>query len=153
MKITLQDLIKKYACKEGKKWFKKNFREETDIETLKNKLIEQKEWDYLEWLYISFNLTGEYIEFYDNKKTKRKYHYKDGKLHGKYVWFYENGRVWEKFFCKNGKREGKTIIFDEDGKVREKGFYKDGRREGEYIEFYEDGKVKKCFYKDGERIR
>jgi antitoxin component YwqK of YwqJK toxin-antitoxin module len=123
MKITLQDLIKKYACKEGKKWFKKNFREETDIETLKNKLNQQKEWDYLKWVYRNFKLSGEYIEFYEDGKIRQKRFFKNGKENGEYISFYENGKVCKKCFCKDGKILGEYIEFYEDGKVYKKMFF------------------------------
>jgi antitoxin component YwqK of YwqJK toxin-antitoxin module len=129
-KITIQDLKEKKACKKGIDWFKENFGEETNINTLKNELIKQKEYNYLWWVYEEFKLTGEYICFYDNGQIYEKCFFKDGKVEGEYISFYENENVFEKCFFKDDKVEGECIKFYEDGEVFIKGFYKDGKRDG-----------------------
>ena len=101
--ITMKDLIDKDACRNGKIWFQENFGEETDIETLKKKLIEKKEWNYLEWLFKNLKLTGEFI------------------------YFYEDGQIMTKCFYKNGEREGIRTFYNIDSSINFEEKYNNGK--------------------------
>lgn len=104
MKITLKDLKDKGVCSGGKKWFIKSFGEdsEIDIEDLKNKLIEQKESDYLRWLYEKFKLSGEYIAYWYSGSIFVKCYYENGMRDGEYIKYDENGEIMEKTYWEKG---------------------------------------------------
>lgn len=132
MKITIKDLKNKKACIGGQEWFIDNFGEdgEIDVEDLKSKLIIQKEFGYLQWLYESFNLSGEYISYQ------------------------KNGNIWKKCYYKNGMRDGEYIEYDKNGYILIKCFYKNDILNGEYIVYASNNDILgKCCYKNGVKIK
>ena len=132
MKITLNKLKELKACEKGLKYFKsKNFlNDEVELDELINILKEDKS-NYLEWIYESFKLTGEYIRYYSDGNISCKYVYKEDKLEGEYISYYENGDIDYKCFYKDDKLEGECISYYSDGNIRYKCFYKEDKKVNE----------------------
>lgn len=156
MKITIKDLEKKGACLGGGEWFIENFGEdgEVDIEDLKSKLIEQKKYKHLEWLYENFKLSGEYIEHYNNGGIKIICYYKDGELDGEYIKYSYYCDIKLKYYYKNGELDGEYVEFYDNKTVYKRCFYNKGKLNGEYVKYrYFGGILGKCCYKNGVKIK
>ena len=103
--ITLSFLKEKKACEDGIEWFNKNFGNEANVDKVKELLIKEKQYNWLEWLgwlYENAELTGEFKWYYDNGQLRKHCFYKNGKVEGEYKLYYENGQLWEHCFYKDG---------------------------------------------------
>ena len=59
MKITLDELKKKDACKDGLKWFKKTFGNQAEHTKIIKELEKEKDCDcWIDWLFENFKLSG-----------------------------------------------------------------------------------------------
>jgi antitoxin component YwqK of YwqJK toxin-antitoxin module len=156
MKTTLKDLKNKEACKGGQKWFINNFGEnmEVDIEDLKSKLIDEKEYDYLKWLYENFSLSGVYIDYWNNGNIREKCYYNKGKLDGEYIEYNKIGGIVKERYFENGKLNRMYIEYWYDGIIYKKCFYQDGELDGECIEYNRNGEIiEESYWDKGVKIK
>jgi len=58
MKVTIKKLRNLRACDSGINWFTETFGDEVDLEVLLKKLIEEKNSDWLVWVYAAFYPTS-----------------------------------------------------------------------------------------------
>ncbi len=105
MEITKQWLEEMEACEDGLIWFEENFPEYgPTVEKLKEKLIEKKKYNWLEWLFENAKLSGEFVWYHPNGQVEVKRTYHEGKLEGECVRYHPNGQVEVKRTYHEGKQ-------------------------------------------------
>jgi len=110
MKITHDLLIENEARFEFVTWLDKYFPEGADHEVIADKLREQKTTtDHAQWLYDTFKLSGECVEFWLNGQLHLRCTFKNGELHGLFEYWHPTGKLMGKCRYKNGKLIG---LFD-----------------------------------------
>ncbi len=110
-------------------------------------------------------LEGDYKSYYNIGKEAEEYvgTYKNGKLTGELINYHDNKQVWSKINYVDGYMHGAKEMFHVNGKLRSKYSYEQGKLNGKYEEYYIDGTLEeegefvndlyeglwKIFYKDG----
>lgn len=101
MQITLEDLLKRPACKEGLVWFQENFGTKADSEEIINKLRDEKcSGGWMTWLFEKYTLSGLCEGWRTNGHIFFRINYKDGAYHGLYEEWDADGHI---FFRENYK--------------------------------------------------
>ena len=75
---------------------------------------------------------GEWLEYHENGKLKKKRNYKDGKLEGESLWYHKNGQLESKGNFKDDKKEGEWLHYRSNGKLWRKYYYKEGKKDGKW---------------------
>ncbi len=110
------------------------------------------------------------VVYYNSKKIKEIFHFKNGILNGEAKSFYINGNLRWRGYYKNGACTGKWEYWDvngektkevyfvndsltgiyqawyQSGKLKEKGQYAQNRKTGKWIYYSEDGKLQEISY-------
>ena len=106
MNLTYDMLVKKRACGSGLEYFKKHFKDGTDIwEVIKHleEIKTSKEWTF--WLFRNFKLTGICRNWYLNRTLWHENNYKNGEKDGVCKSWYSNGILAYEYNFKNGLKE------------------------------------------------
>ena len=106
-----------------------------------------------EYYYKDNKLEGTIKQYYESGLLREESNYKKGKLDGKYRNYYTTGSLGGEWSYKNGKREGVTKFYWENGNTKAERIFKDGKQEGVCRRYYNSGELRYIeVYKNGKLI-
>lgn len=85
------------------------------------------------------SFTGDFIETYENGKTKGTGSFVNGQLEGLRIQYFENGQKRTEKFYKASFPHGKAKEFYENGTLKQMGEFVDNKENGIWIIYYETG--------------
>lgn len=91
--------------------------------------------------YVSGQLDGEQVTYFENGQTAEKIQYLKGKKEGKRLSYTEDGILIKDISYQNDRQHGPVVYYETDGTIKIEGNYKSNRKHGVW-KYYENGKLR-----------